>query len=198
MTKIFLPLALFFISFTSISQTLEFGPLLQYHRTAFIFEDKSKIIIGDNDIDYGTKTTESDGNFAFGGYASYYTENTFSYAVDIFYVATSSPNYGDNTFQSINLIPTVGAEIGNSNLHFNLGIGAGFILNKPAFENVKDVRPINYKAIDGLVKLALQYRIKNVLSIDGGVLYGVGNIVDEQRRFHFYIGTRAPINLLLK
>ncbi len=182
-------------SFLAISQTFEFGPLIQYHRTAFTFEDRDKIVLGDDNIDYGTTTTESDSHIGFGGYVAYYTENTFSYAADLFYVATSSPNYGDNTFQSINLIPTVGVEIGNSKLHFNLGIGLGFMLNKPSFEGVKDVEPINYKAIDGLVKLALQYRIKEILSIDGGVLYGVNNIVDEQRRFHFYLGTRVPLNL---
>ncbi len=198
MNKPFLVVTFFFISFIGTSQTFEFGPLLQYHRTAFVFEDKSKVIVGDNDIDYGNKTTESDAHIAFGGYAAYYTENTFSYAVDLYYVETSSPNYGDNVFQSINLIPTVGAELWNSHLHFNLGIGAGFFLNKPAFENVKDVEPKNYTAIDGLVKLALQYRIKNVLSIDGGVLYGVSSIVDDKRRFHFYIGTRVPVNLFFK
>ena len=197
MMKRLLILAIFLNSFFAISQTIEFGPLVQYHRTAFIFEDKSKIIVGDNNIDYGNKTTESDSHIGFGGYVAYYTENTFSYAADLFYVATSSPNYGDNTFNSINIIPTVGAEIGNSNLHFNLGIGVGFLLNKPSFEGVKDVQSTNYKAIDGLVKLALQYRIKEVLSIDGGVLYGVNSIVDEQRRFHFYIGTRVPLNLFI-
>jgi hypothetical protein len=197
MIKRLLLLGIFLNSFLAISQTFEFGPLVQYHRSAFIFEDRSKIIVGDNDIDYGNKTTESDSHFAFGGYAAYYTENTFSYAADLFYVATSSPNYGDNTFHSINLIPTVGAEIGNSHLHFNLGIGVGFMLNKPSFDNVKDVQPKNYSAIDGLVKLAIQYRIKEILSIDGGVLYGVSKVVDEQRRFHFYIGTRVPLNLIL-
>lgn len=197
MIKRLLFLGVLLNSFLAISQTIEFGPLVQYHRTAFIFEDRTKIIVGDDNINYGNKTTESDSHIGFGGYAAYYTENTFSYAVDLFYVATSSPNYGDNTFHSINLIPTVGAEIGNSNLHFNLGIGAGFMLNKPSFDNVKDVQPRNYSAIDGLVKLALQYRIKELLSIDGGVLYGVNNVVDEQRRFHFYIGARVPLNLFL-
>ena len=100
MKKIFTLLAFGFISFVGISQTLEFGPLIQYHRTAFRFEDKSKIVVGDNNINYGTKTTESDAHIAFGGYAAYYTENTFSYAVDLFYVSISSPNYGDNTFHS--------------------------------------------------------------------------------------------------
>ena len=71
------------------------------------------------------------------------------------------------------------------------------MLNKPSFDNVKDVQPKNYSAIDGLVKLAIQYRIKEILSIDGGVLYGVSKVVDEQRRFHFYIGTRVPLNLIL-
>ena len=198
MKKIFTLLAFGFISFVGISQTLEFGPLIQYHRTAFRFEDKSKIVVGDNNINYGTKTTESDAHIAFGGYAAYYTENTFSYAVDLFYVSISSPNYGDNTFQSINLLPTVGAELWNTHLHANVGIGAGFFINKPSFENVQDVEPDNFKSIDGLLKLALQYRIKNVLSIDGGVLYGLSYIVDEQKRFHFYIGTRIPVNLFFK
>jgi hypothetical protein len=197
MTRKIIILVLIFIPFLGISQTLEIGPVIQYHRTAFIFEDKSKIIVGDNNIDYGNKTTESDSHIAFGGYATYYTENIFSYGADLFYVATSSPNYGDNTFNSINLIPTVGAEIGNSKLHVNLGIGVGFFLNKPSFEGVKDVEAKNYKVLDGLVKLALQYRIKNILSIDGGVLYGVNSIVDEQRRFHYYLGARVPLNLLI-
>ncbi|MBT0608192.1 hypothetical protein [Aequorivita echinoideorum] len=198
MKRILLTTALLLISILGFAQTFEFGPLLQYHRTAFTFEDDSKIVVSNNSIDNGSTTTETSPHVAFGGYAAYYTENTFSYAADLFYVSTSSPNYGDNVFHSINLIPTVGAELGNSNIHFNLGIGAGFILNEPSFENLKDVEPINYKSIDGIIKLALQYRIKKVLSIDGGVLYGINTIVDEQRRFHFYLGARVPVNLFFE
>lgn len=198
MTKQVLTVIFLFISFLAVSQTFEIGPLLQYHRTAFQFEDKSKVVVSENNIDYANKVTESDQHLAFGGYAAYYTENTFSYTLDLFYVATSSPNYRDNIFQSINLIPNVGVEFLNTNLHISFGLGAGFILNKPAFENVKDVDPKNYKAIDGLAQLALHYRIKNILTIDGGSFLGLNNIVDEQRRIHFYLGARAPLNLIFK
>jgi hypothetical protein len=95
---------LLIIPFVSFSQTIEIGPSLQYHRTAFQKPDSGTIIISTSGgSSEGVKTTETDANIAFGGYFGYYTENTFAYLAELFYVATSSPNYGDNSFQSINL-----------------------------------------------------------------------------------------------
>ena len=104
---------LFLIStFVSFSQTIEFGPSIQYHRTAFQKPDSGTIVItSSGSSGEGVKTTETDANIAFGGYFGYYTENTFVYLAELFYVATSSPNYGDNSFQSINLVPSVAAEV---------------------------------------------------------------------------------------
>ena len=102
MNKLTLLLLCLFTSLSALSQTFEFGPSLQYHRTAFQFDNEDEIIISDYGISEGTKTTETDSNIAFGGYAAYYTENTFAYIAELFYVTTSSPNYGDNKFNSIN------------------------------------------------------------------------------------------------
>ena len=195
MKKVFLPISIFLICHFSYSQTIEFGPLIQYHRTAFQKPDSGTIDISGSNINEGVKTTETDPNIAFGGYFGYFTENTFAYIGELFYVSTSSPNYGDNSFQSINFIPGVAVEILDSNLFINIGIGAGFILNKPDFEGINDVEGETYKNIDALVKFALNYRIKKVFTLDGGVLYGASDIVDNQNRFHFYLGTRVPLNL---
>lgn len=197
-----LTISFILISIFGFSQTIEFGPLAQYHRTVF----KSK---GETTKEYSQtmgqvvnsteiNITESAENYAYGLYAAYYTEKSLSYSIDLFYVTTSSPNYGNVKFKSINLIPNVGIELGNSNIHFSVGFGAGFILNKPSFENVKDVESRKYKAIDGLAQMAFHYRIKKVLTFDGGALYGVNNIVDKHSRIHFYIGARVPVNLFFK
>jgi|TARA_R100000306_G_scaffold8545_1_gene11832 hypothetical protein len=198
MKKITLLLLCLIVSSPLLSQTFEFGPSVQYHRTAFQFDDEDEIIISDYGISEGTKVTEADSNIAFGGYAAYYTENTFAYIAELFYVTTSSPNYGNNKFNSINLIPSVAAEMFNSNLFINAGLGAGFLLNKPDFEDIKDVEGKDYSSVDILLKLALNYRIKNVLTIDGGALFGAIDIVDEQHRFHYYLGARVPLNVLIK
>ena len=64
-----------------LSQTIEFGPTLQYHRTAFQRPDGS-INVNIDGVTEGTTTTETNPNVAFGGYAAYYTENTFAYAAE--------------------------------------------------------------------------------------------------------------------
>jgi hypothetical protein len=190
---------LFLIStFVSFSQTIEFGPSIQYHRTAFQKPDSGTIVItSSGSSGEGVKTTETDANIAFGGYFGYYTENTFAYLAELFYVATSSPNYGDNSFQSINLVPSVAAELGNSNLFINIGVGAGFILNQPDFEGINDVAGEKFNSIDILAKLALNFRLRELFTLDGGILMGASDIVDNQNRFHFYLGVRVPLNLLI-
>ena len=85
----------------------------------------------------------------------------------------------------------------NSNLFINAGLGAGFLLNKPGFEDIKDVKGENYSSVDILLKLALNYRIEEVLTIDGGALFGAIDVVDEQRRFHYYLGVRVPLSLII-
>jgi hypothetical protein len=197
--KKYLFILLFLIStVVSFSQTIEFGPLIQYHRTAFQKPDSGTIVITTSGgSSEGVKTTETDANIAFGGYFGYYTENTFAYLVELFYVATSSPNYGNNSFQSINLVPSVAAELGNSNIFINLGVGAGFILNQPGFEGINDVVGEKFNSIDILAKLAFNFRLKELFTLDGGVLMGVSDIVDDQNRFHFYLGARVPLNLLI-
>ena len=183
----------------SFSQTIELGPTLQYHRTAFQRPDGSIVINTGSSpgVSEGKVTTETDSNFAFGGYAAYYTENTFAYIGEVFYVNTSSPNYGDNSFQSINLIPSAAIELFNSNLFVNLGVGAGFILNKPEFVGIDEIPGNEYKSVDLLLKLALNFRIKQLLTIDGGLMQGLTKIVDESNRVHFYLGVRVPLNLVL-
>ena len=190
-------IALLIISQHSISQTIEFGPMVQYHRTAFQKPDSGTIVISNNGASEGVKTTETDPNLAFGGYFGYYTENTFAYIGELFYVGTSSPNYGDNIFHSINLVPSVAAEIMNTNIFINIGAGAGFIMNKPDFEGVNDVKGESYNNIDFLVKFALNFRLKELFTLDGGILVGGSDIVDNQNRFHFYFGARVPLNLIL-
>lgn len=185
------------IAQSSISQTIEFGPTVQYHRTAFQKPDPGSINITNNGVSEGVKTTETDPNIAFGGYFGYYTKKTFAFIGELFYVGTSSPNYGDNTFHSINLVPSVAAELLNTNIFVNIGAGAGFILNKPDFEGINDVEGETYSSIDFLVKFALNYRLKELFTLDGGVLVGGSTIIDDQNRFHFYIGARVPLNLFL-
>ncbi len=197
-------LTVLFVLFSmfGFSQTIEFGPLAQYHRTLFKSKGETTTeysqtmgqVVNSTEINF----TESAENYAFGIYAAYYTEKSLSYGIDVFYVSTSSPNYGDIKFNSINLIPNARIELGNSNIHFSIGFGAGFILNKPSFDTVKDVESKKYKSIDGLAQMAFHYRIKKVLTLDLGALYGVNNIVDKHSRIHFYFGARVPVNLFFK
>jgi hypothetical protein len=199
MYRISILLLLVIVSTSSLSQTFEIGPSLQYHRTAFQRPDGSIVInTGPTPgVSEGKVTTETDSNIAFGGYAAYYTENTFAYIGELFYVSTSSPNYGDNSFQSINLIPSVAVEIFNSNLFVNVGVGAGFILNEPDFEGIDEIPGNEYKSTDLLLKLALNFRLKKLLTIDGGLMQGLTKVVDESNRVHFYLGVRIPLNLFL-
>jgi|GEM_PF-6570453 len=180
-----------------LAQTLEFGPLVGYHRTAFQKPDSSTIVFSGNSAGKGSTTTETDANIAFGGYVAYYAEKTYAFIGEVYYVTTSTPNYATDGFQSINLIPSIAAELGNSNLYVNIGAGAGFLLNEPDFSNVQDVAGIDYKSVDFLVKGALNFRIKEILTLDGGVLMGFTDVVDDINRFHFYLGARVPLNLLL-
>ena len=198
MKKLYFCILTLFCFFITSAQTIEFGPTLQYHRTAFQHPDSSTIVVSQNGVSNGVKTTETDSNIAVGGYVAYYTENTFAYIAELFYVQTSTPNYETDAYQSINLIPSIAAELGNSNIYVNIGAGAGFLLNEPDFSDVPDVNGDEYKSIDILAKGAFNFRIREIATLDGGILMGLTNVVDEENRFHFYLGARVPLNLLLR
>ncbi len=184
---------------TTFSQTIELGPSLGYHLTAFQRPDAGTIVISSSGGGNGTVTTETDGNIAFGGYFAYYSESFLGFMAEAFYVTTSTPNYNADGIQSINVIASATGELFNSGFYVNIGGGAGFLLNEPDFSNEGEVLGTNYKSIDLLIKGAFQYRFEEVLTLEGGIVSGVTDIVDDEiNRFHFFFGVKVPLNLILK
>ncbi|MDX1463867.1 MAG: hypothetical protein R3359_12480 [Marinirhabdus sp.] len=183
---------------TAAAQTLEVGPSLGYHWTAFQRPDSGTIIINSNGAGNGKITTETDGNLAIGGYVAYYTESLLGFMGEAFYVTTSTPNYDADGIQSINVIASLTGELFNSGLYVNIGPGAGFLLNEPDFSNEDEVLGTDYKTIDFLIKGAFQYRFEEVLTLEGGVMSGFTKILDDEiNRFHIFFGVKVPLNLIL-
>ena len=198
MNKIILSVLLAIFSLTCYAQTIEFGPTLGYHLTAFQRPDTGTIVISSTGGGNGTITTETDGNIAFGGYFAYYSESLLGFMAEAFYVTTSTPNYNADGIQSINVIASVTGELFKSGFYVNIGGGAGFLLNEPDFSNEEEVLGNDYKNIDFLIKGAFQYRFEEVLTLEGGIMAGFTNIVDDKiNRFHFFVGAKVPLNLIL-
>lgn len=198
MNKILLSTLLAIFSITCYGQTIEFGPSLGYHLTAFQRPDTGTIVINSTGGGNGKVTTETDGNLAFGGYFAYYSESLLGFMAEAFYVTTSTPNYNADGIQSINVIASATGELFNSGFYVNIGGGAGFLLNEPDFSNEGEVVGNNYKNIDFLVKGAFQYRFEEVLTLEGGIMAGLTNVVDEEiNRFHFFVGVKVPLNLII-
>ena len=192
-----LTLLLLIFSSSLVAQTLEVGPSVGYHRTAFQRPDSGTIVITGTGAGEGVVTTETDANIAFGGYVAYYSVSFLGFMGEAFYVTTSTPNYNTDGINSINVIASVTGELFNSGLYVNIGAGPGFLLNEPDFSNVDEIQGNNYKNIDFLIKGAFQYRFEEVLTLEGGIISGVTDVVDESNRFHFFFGVKVPLNLIL-
>ena len=198
MNKILLSALLTVFSLNCYAQTIEVGPTLGYHLTAFQRPDTGTIVITSTGGGNGKVTTETDGNIAFGGYFAYYSESLLGFMAEAFYVTTSTPNYNADGIQSINVIASVTGELFKSNFYVNIGGGAGFLLNEPDFSNEEEVIGNDYKNIDFLIKGAFQYRFEEILTLEGGIMAGFTNIVDDKiNRFHFFVGAKVPLNLII-
>ncbi|MBP0905860.1 hypothetical protein ACFSKN_15075 [Mariniflexile gromovii] len=189
-------LLMFLICGLSFAQEFEIGPMFNYERTSFNIPDDSFIIVGEYGGE-GSRTTGYESNFSFGVFGQFFLEERIAIAGELFYTKTTSTEFKDIEFTSINFIPYASLSlIRNGELYLNLGAGIAYMTKTPDFENEE----LNEKTkkFDFPIKLGLNYRFPKLLIIDVGIHSPFSRIVeDELLRTAYYLGIKIPLNQIL-
>ncbi|MAP53493.1 hypothetical protein [Altibacter sp.] len=195
----FLIFSVFLFSIPSVGQQFEVGPMVNYDRTSFNVPDSSFIVIGGpGGGSEGSRTTGFETNFSLGAYGTYYFHEHFGLAAEIYYTETSATEFQDNVFKSLNIIPYITAELWNTNIYLNLGGGFAYMLDTPEFEGDFSVTDEAIRTFDIPIKMAVNYRITDIITIDVGIHTSATRVVkDEITRVHHYLGIKVPLNRIL-
>lgn len=201
--KLLPTLLFYFYGYILFGQSLEIGPMFNLERTTFTIptEGFSIILGGNGGISENTRNTGRDSNIAVGGYISYYFDggysDRFAVSAELFYNKTSSPEFGDNSFSTISLIPYFNISFFDDfPLFFGFGGGIAFAINTPTFED--DFTNERVKNVDIPLKLFTAYRLENIITIELGVHGSVTKIIEDiASRNSYYFGVKVPLNKLL-
>ncbi|WP_034258591.1 outer membrane beta-barrel protein [Altibacter lentus] len=186
-------------SIPAMAQQLEVGPMVNYDRTSFNIPDSSFIVIGGpGGGSEGSRTTGFETNYSVGAYGTYYFHEHFGIAGELYYTETSATEFDDNVFKSLNFIPYITAELWNTNIYLNLGGGFAYMLDTSMFDGDYNVNEEDIQSFDIPIKMAVNYRITDIITIDLGIHTSATRVVkDDITRVHHYLGIKVPLNRIL-
>lgn len=192
--KIFLKVLLL-LSFFNYGQKIEFGGMLNIENTTLSVPNGKITIYSNGGHSEGANSTGYKTNLGIGlfGKIRFDEEANHYVGVELFYDRTSSKEI-PISYNAINAIPYFDIDIFHTGLRFNLGIGAGFILNQITFEE-QSYEP---KEIDLFGKVSLVYNIKDYCYLEIG-MYPPGTSVVENylNREKYYLGIKVPLSKYL-
>lgn len=184
-------LLLFLCSFQfNYSQKLEYGATFNLERTTLSVPNGEYTIYSNGGHSEGATSTGKRTNIGIGAFANYQiVEDAIGVGCELFYDNTSSQKI-DQSFQAINLVPFVKVTLVR-NIDFSLGVGTGFILNSPQFEN----NTYKSEKIDFIGKASLGYNIKNSCTLEIGFYPPITSVVEDYlNRSKTYLGIKIPLS----
>ena len=184
----------------SYSQEFEIGPMFNLEHTSFNIPDDSFIVIGGPGAgSEGSRTTGFENNFSGGIYGSYFFSEQLALSAELFYTKTSSTEFGEKSFSSINFIPYLSyGFFEDIPLFINLGGGVAYMIKTPDFGDKYSIQEEEIKKVDIPLKFSISYNVKDLFLIDLGIHSSVTRVVEDKiLRTAYFIGVKVPLNKLI-
>ena len=139
------------------------------------------------------KNTGYQNNYAFGGYLTRDFGVKAFYGGELFYNRTTSRDLSRVSLSHLNVIPTIGSKMYDTNFYLELGIGAGILLENEGLEENYG-GDINTVEIAG--KLSCGYHLNAIGRIEVGAYAGSATISDIMTRAMFVVSTKFQLDSL--